>query len=278
MGQAIFAPGIRIIDDPHRVRGLRSKPFDGEGVANARRALIDDDTPTPAHARFTRGRLMRVLGGGLGLWAAAMAVLEIYARDRVFDHITAMGERLRDGLTAAAAAAGHRISYTGPVTMPTLLFEDDPELKIRVSCDRQARTITVSDNGKGFDARQVRGMGLLGMEERITYLDGTFQVQSAPGQGATLKILHEQISDLMPQLSAEFTKQYPNVTFQLQADSFANATSSLPRLLSQDDGPDISRAAQLIGLGRGKTRPDNGDLHRLLLKQRHAQSLFQYRL
>ena len=42
MDQAIFAPGIAIIDDPHRVRGLRSKPFDGEGVANARRALIED--------------------------------------------------------------------------------------------------------------------------------------------------------------------------------------------------------------------------------------------
>ncbi len=41
MGQAIFAPGITIIDDPHRIRGLRSKPFDGEGVANQRRALID---------------------------------------------------------------------------------------------------------------------------------------------------------------------------------------------------------------------------------------------
>ncbi len=41
MGQAVFAPGITIIDDPHRVRGLRSKPFDGEGVANQRRALID---------------------------------------------------------------------------------------------------------------------------------------------------------------------------------------------------------------------------------------------
>jgi PmbA protein len=41
MGQPIFAPGINIIDDPHRVRGLRSKPFDGEGVANARRALIE---------------------------------------------------------------------------------------------------------------------------------------------------------------------------------------------------------------------------------------------
>jgi PmbA protein len=42
MGQRVFAPGIRIIDDPHRLRGLRSKPFDGEGVANARRALVDD--------------------------------------------------------------------------------------------------------------------------------------------------------------------------------------------------------------------------------------------
>ena len=42
MDQAIFAPGIAIIDDPHRIRGLRSKPFDGEGVANQRRALIED--------------------------------------------------------------------------------------------------------------------------------------------------------------------------------------------------------------------------------------------
>jgi chromate transporter len=38
-------------------------------------AVIDDDTPVPAHARFTRGRLLRVLGIGLGLWAAAMATL-----------------------------------------------------------------------------------------------------------------------------------------------------------------------------------------------------------
>jgi PmbA protein len=41
MGEAVFAPGISIIDDPHRPRGQRSKPFDGEGVANKRRALID---------------------------------------------------------------------------------------------------------------------------------------------------------------------------------------------------------------------------------------------
>ena len=46
MGQKVFGPGVSIIDDPHRPRGLRSKPFDGEGVANARRALIEDGVLT----------------------------------------------------------------------------------------------------------------------------------------------------------------------------------------------------------------------------------------
>ncbi len=49
----------------------------GHGAAQAGYgpALIDDDTPTPAHARFSRRQLARVLGIGLALWAAAMATL-----------------------------------------------------------------------------------------------------------------------------------------------------------------------------------------------------------
>lgn len=42
LGQRLFAPGIRIVDDPLRPRGPRSHPFDGEGVAGQRRALVDD--------------------------------------------------------------------------------------------------------------------------------------------------------------------------------------------------------------------------------------------
>jgi chromate transporter len=38
-------------------------------------ALIDDDTPTPAHARFSRSHLSKVLGFGVGLWVLAMAGL-----------------------------------------------------------------------------------------------------------------------------------------------------------------------------------------------------------
>jgi PmbA protein len=33
LGQAIFAKGVNLLDDPFRVRGLGSAPFDDEGVA-----------------------------------------------------------------------------------------------------------------------------------------------------------------------------------------------------------------------------------------------------
>lgn len=42
MGQQIFASGIRIIDDPLRQRGMRSRAVDGEGIAGREQALIDD--------------------------------------------------------------------------------------------------------------------------------------------------------------------------------------------------------------------------------------------
>jgi PmbA protein len=44
MGQKLFADGIQIVDDPRRLRGLRSHPFDGEGVAGKKLALIEDGT------------------------------------------------------------------------------------------------------------------------------------------------------------------------------------------------------------------------------------------
>ena len=38
LGEQLFAPGIHIIDDPLRPRGLRSRPFDAEGVAGQARS------------------------------------------------------------------------------------------------------------------------------------------------------------------------------------------------------------------------------------------------
>ena len=42
LGENIFSAGITIVDDPLRKRGLRSKPFDAEGIATARRNVIED--------------------------------------------------------------------------------------------------------------------------------------------------------------------------------------------------------------------------------------------
>lgn len=41
--------------------------------------------------------------------------------------MTAMGQRLRDGLAALAAENGIVLRQTGPVQMPMVLFADDPD-------------------------------------------------------------------------------------------------------------------------------------------------------
>ncbi len=42
LGVKIFGAGIDIIDDPLRPRGLRSRPFDAEGIAGRSRKLVED--------------------------------------------------------------------------------------------------------------------------------------------------------------------------------------------------------------------------------------------
>jgi PmbA protein len=42
LGERLFRPGIHVLDDPHRLRGLRSRPFDAEGVATKRLAVVED--------------------------------------------------------------------------------------------------------------------------------------------------------------------------------------------------------------------------------------------
>jgi len=41
LNQPVFGPGITVIDDPFIRRGLRSRPFDGEGIATRRHTIID---------------------------------------------------------------------------------------------------------------------------------------------------------------------------------------------------------------------------------------------
>jgi PmbA protein len=46
LGQQIFPRGLVVVEDPHRRRGLNSRPFDAEGIANRRRAIVEDGVLT----------------------------------------------------------------------------------------------------------------------------------------------------------------------------------------------------------------------------------------
>lgn len=66
MGQQIFAKGIRIVDNPHRKRGLGSRPFDGEGLPTKRRAIIDDGVLTTWLLDLASARQLKLAPTGHG--------------------------------------------------------------------------------------------------------------------------------------------------------------------------------------------------------------------
>jgi signal transduction histidine kinase len=56
-------------------------------------------------------------------------------------------------------------------------------VKVTVKQEAHRILLSVEDDGHGFEAGRVRGLGLVGMEERVTHLGGAFEVQSRPGAG-----------------------------------------------------------------------------------------------
>ena len=54
--------------------------------------------------------------------------------------------------------------------------------------------------------------------------------------------------DIPFKLSDEFTKQFPNVTWNISQDQFTNLTNSTPRLLASDNPPDLIRLPTMISL------------------------------
>ena len=82
--EPVFGPEITIRDDPHRLRGLRSKPFDAEGLATGPRNLVEDGRLTgwlldSASARQLglepTGHASRGIGGSPGAGATNVELL-----------------------------------------------------------------------------------------------------------------------------------------------------------------------------------------------------------
>ncbi len=137
----IFAPGISIIDDPLRLRGLASHPFDGEGLPTSRHALVEDGRLTgwlmdSATARQLGGSPTghAVRGGGgapgvstsnLHMEAGALSVAKLIADIAEGVFVTELIGQGVNGVTGdySRGASGYRIvngEIAGPVAEFTI--------------------------------------------------------------------------------------------------------------------------------------------------------------
>jgi signal transduction histidine kinase len=65
-------------------------------------------------------------------------------------------------------------------------------IAVRLTRARGAVTLVVADNGLGFDRDQPgnsRGLGLITIRERAGQLNGTFDFETAPGRGTTIRVV-----------------------------------------------------------------------------------------
>lgn len=74
---------------------------------------------------------------------------------------------------------------------------------------------------------------------------------AAPSCGTDPVVLNSYFETGFPlptRLAEEFTKQFPNVTFDIKEDQFANMMENSPRILSEDNAPDLIRLPSLTDL------------------------------
>jgi glutamate-1-semialdehyde 2,1-aminomutase len=65
--------------------------------------------------------------------AAAVATLDVIRQTDYLEHTVALGQMLRSGLHERATAHGFDLNQTGPVQMPMILFNEDPDFRLAMA-------------------------------------------------------------------------------------------------------------------------------------------------
>jgi signal transduction histidine kinase len=61
-------------------------------------------------------------------------------------------------------------------------------VRIRLHQSGEELLLTIQDDGEGFVPEREKGLGLLGMEERVAHLRGSFHIESRPGAGTSIRV------------------------------------------------------------------------------------------
>lgn len=129
LGERVFAPDVTIVDDPLRLRGLRSRPFDAEGVRVSRRELV--------------------LGGVLNLWIAESASARQLG-------IQPTGHAARGVGGAPSASPSNLYMAAGPRSREELLAAF-PEAVLVIELIGQGVNAVTGDYSRGAVGFMVRG-------------------------------------------------------------------------------------------------------------------------
>jgi signal transduction histidine kinase len=66
------------------------------------------------------------------------------------------------------------------------------QVDVKLIEEDEGLRLFIKDNGKGFGVKEPRlgksGLGLIGMEERVRVVQGSYEVQSVPGQGTEITV------------------------------------------------------------------------------------------
>jgi signal transduction histidine kinase len=156
-------------------------------VLQSARSIADGALHTVRHlSRLLHPPLLDDLGLG--------AAIEWYLREFGRRHgiaVELLQDPIPDRLTPEVEAAAYRIVQEAL----TNVARHARATVCRVFVQRLARTvlITIEDDGVGFDPGAVaqnpdRGLGLIGIRERVTQLQGTLRLEASPGKGTRLTV------------------------------------------------------------------------------------------
>jgi signal transduction histidine kinase len=162
-----------------------------EGAAGPARVLDDAKAITDTALNTVRDLshlLHPSLLDNLGLPAAIGWYLDGFGRrhgvatELLQDH---MDERLAPEIEAAIyRIVQEALTNVAKHAKATLVF-----VYLRRHDDRSTVTVSIEDNGLGFETAHARhGLGLIGIRERVSHLRGTVTFDSAPGKGTRLTV------------------------------------------------------------------------------------------
>jgi len=136
------------------------------------------------------------------VWALRTGILEGRTFAEALRHLASRIERIHnipcecsiqeDGSRVPEFEANHFLLFAQEALANALKHANPQRLSIAALINRERITITVSDDGSGFEAESAPGpqqghFGLMGMKERLNAVGGTLVIRSKPSQGTSVE-------------------------------------------------------------------------------------------